>query len=355
MLSAPGFFIGWFLWGFRVSNKTLSSELPALLETEDAGDIEATSPEVEQRVLSVQMEQQGLRLDKALVEWVPEFSRSYLQQLLEQGAVALNHQPATKASVKVKFGDVVRIELRPTAQSQSFKPEAMQLDVVYEDPHLLVVNKPAGLVVHPAPGNWQGTLLNGLLAHHAGAALVPRAGIVHRLDKDTSGLMVVAKDRPTMDALVALIARREVSRRYLALAHKTWTGPELQKVEAPIGRDPRNRLRMAVVDLAQHPGKEARTDITCWHSTDAHCLVHCKLHTGRTHQIRVHMLSLGHPLVADALYGGAQAGEMERQALHAFRLDFVHPITGRALALAAEPPADFLAAVEKLGLSYNPH
>ena len=185
--------------------------------------------------------------------------------------------------------------------------------------------------------------------------MVPRAGIVHRLDKDTSGLMVVAKDRSTMDALVALIARRDVSRRYLALAHKPWKGAELQKVDAPIGRDPRNRLRMAVVDLAQHAGKEARTDITCWDTTSAHCLVHCKLHTGRTHQIRVHMLSLGHPLVADVLYGGAPAGDMQRQALHAFRLSFVHPVTAEVLELAAEPPEDFLCAIEKLGLRYNPH
>nr|WP_313604577.1 RluA family pseudouridine synthase [Comamonas jiangduensis] len=326
-----------------------------LLESEDAAEVEAGAFAVEVRELKAGMAQHGTRLDKTLVDLVPEFSRSYLQQLLEQGAVQLNHKTATKASAKVKLADVISIEMRPTAQSQSFKPEVMGLDVVYEDAYLLVVNKPAGLVVHPAPGNWQGTLLNGLLAHHAGAAMVPRAGIVHRLDKDTSGLMVVAKDRSTMDALVALIARRDVSRRYLALAHKPWKGAELQKVDAPIGRDPRNRLRMAVVDLVQHAGKEARTDITCWDTTSAHCLVHCKLHTGRTHQIRVHMLSLGHPLVADALYGGAPAGDMQRQALHAFRLSFVHPVTAEVLELAAEPPEDFLCAIEKLGLRYNPH
>ncbi|WP_042415685.1 RluA family pseudouridine synthase [Comamonas aquatica] len=321
---------------------------------DDAADVEVATTEVELRVLQVTLEQHGSRLDKALVDLVPEFSRSYLQQLLAQEAVQVNDRRVTKASHKVKLGDVLAVEMRPTAQSQSFRAEAMALDVVYEDEHLLVVNKPAGLVVHPAPGNWSGTLLNGLLAHHAGAAAVPRAGIVHRLDKDTSGLMVVAKTRATMDALVALIARRDVSRRYLALAHKRWSGPELQAVNAPIGRDPRNRLRMAVVDLAQHPGKEARTDITCWDTTQAHCLVHCKLHTGRTHQIRVHMLSLGHPLVADALYGGAQAGCMVRQALHAFRLSFAHPVTGASLELAAEPPADFLRAIEELGLRYNP-
>lgn len=337
-----------------MTQNALPQDAVGLLESEDAVELEAADAGVEQREHVVQMALHGVRLDKALVELVPEFSRSYLQQLLEQGAVQLNRKPATKSSAKVKLGDVISIEMRPTAQSQSFKSETMALDVVYEDEHLLVVNKPAGLVVHPAPGNWQGTLLNGLLAHHGGAAAVPRAGIVHRLDKDTSGLMVVAKTRQTMDALVAMIARRDVSRRYLALAHKPWKGAQMQQVNAPIGRDPRNRLRMAVVDLAQHPGKEARTDITCWDSTDAHCLVHCKLHTGRTHQIRVHMLSLGHPLVADALYGGAADGDMQRQALHAFRLSFVHPVTGESLELAAEPPQDFLTAVEKLRLSYNP-
>lgn len=338
-----------------MSSNALPLDQDVLLESEDAAEVEAGASAVEVRELKAGMAQHGTRLDKTLVDLVPEFSRSYLQQLLEQGAVQLNHKTATKASAKVKLADVITIEMRPTAQSQSFKPEVMALDVVYEDAYLLVVNKPAGLVVHPAPGNWQGTLLNGLLAHHAGAAMVPRAGIVHRLDKDTSGLMVVAKDRSTMDALVALIARRDVSRRYLALAHKPWKGAELQKVDAPIGRDPRNRLRMAVVDLVQHAGKEARTDITCWDTTSAHCLVHCKLHTGRTHQIRVHMLSLGHPLVADALYGGAPAGDMQRQALHAFRLSFVHPVTAEVLELAAEPPEDFLCAIEKLGLRYNPH
>lgn len=338
-----------------MSSNALPLDQDVLLESEDAAEVEAGASAVEVRELKAGMAQHGTRLDKTLVDLVPEFSRSYLQQLLEQGAVQLNHKTATKASAKVKLADVITIEMRPTAQSQSFKPEVMALDVVYEDAYLMVVNKPAGLVVHPAPGNWQGTLLNGLLAHHAGAAMVPRAGIVHRLDKDTSGLMVVAKDRSTMDALVALIARRDVSRRYLALAHKPWKGAELQKVDAPIGRDPRNRLRMAVVDLAQHAGKEARTDITCWDTTSAHCLVHCKLHTGRTHQIRVHMLSLGHPLVADALYGGAPAGDMQRQALHAFRLSFVHPVTAEVLELAAEPPEDFLCAIEKMGLRYNPH
>jgi len=253
----------------------------------------------------------------------------------------------------VKVGDQVVLEMRPTLQSQAFRPEPMHIEVVHEDAHLLVVNKPAGLVVHPAPGNWSGTLLNGLLARDDKALTVPRAGIVHRLDKDTSGLMVVARDRATMDALVALIAERKVQRQYLAMAHGAWSGPKTRTVDAPIGRDPRNRLRMAVVDLALHAGKLARTDIRCLAGTDDGCWVQCTLHTGRTHQIRVHMASLKHPLVGDSLYGGAPLGAMQRQALHAYRLAFVHPVTGQALEFHAPVPEDMRQALSLWGLGYN--
>ena len=251
----------------------------------------------------------GERVDRALAELVPEFSRSYLQQLLGQGLVALNGKPISKPAFKVKAGDVVALEMRPTLQSQAFRPEQILIDVVYEDEHLLVVNKPAGLVVHPAPGNWSGTLLNALLGRDARAALVPRAGIVHRLDKDTSGLMVVARDRSTMDALVSMIAAREVSRKYLALAHKPWTGPAVRTVAAPIGRDPRNRLRMAVVDLAVHAGKGGAHRYSLAGVGRLRVLGRMHLARGRTHQIRVHMASIGHPLVADALYGGSLVGK----------------------------------------------
>lgn len=320
----------------------------------DADSAEESVADVELRKATIGVEHHGDRLDKALVDVAAEFSRSYLQQLIEAGLVRVNDRLTTKASHRVKAGDQVAIELRPTAQSQAFKPESIPLNVVYEDEFILVIDKPAGLVVHPAPGNWSGTLLNGLLAYDPASALVPRAGIVHRLDKDTSGLMVVARTRLVMDALVQAIAAREVSRQYLALAHRPWSGAPTVTVDAPVGRDPRNRLRMAVVDLEISPGKTARTDVVLLANADAGCFVRCILHTGRTHQIRVHMASLGHPLVADVVYGGVSVPGMVRQALHACRLALAHPVTGLPLVFEAPLPEDFAALLGNWGLRYNP-
>jgi 23S rRNA pseudouridine1911/1915/1917 synthase len=314
--------------------------------------VEAGS-DVELRHLVFGELQHGLRLDRALVELVPEFSRSYLQQLMDLDGVTVNGAVVRKPSTRVKAGDVGIIELRPTPQSQAFKPEVMVLDIVYEDEHLMVINKPAGLVVHPAPGNWSGTLLNGLLAYDTKAKNLPRAGIVHRLDKDTSGLMVVARTRPVMDALIRLIAAREVSRQYIALANRPWVGSRTCEVNAPIGRDPRNRLRMAVVELGKNAGKLARTDIELLQNGDQGCLVRCTLHTGRTHQIRVHMASIGHPLVADLLYAGIASAGMQRQALHAWRLAFTHPVTHKSMDFRSILPGDLIAALTQWGLSYN--
>lgn len=328
------------------------SSAPVLNDSEELDD--ATN-EVEWRKLSVSAEQHGARLDKALVEAAPEFSRNYLQQLVEADRVTINLQLARKVSHRVKAGDVLVIELRPTPQSQAFTPQAMPLEVVFQDAHILVINKPAGLVVHPAPGNWSGTLLNGLLAYDTEIANVPRAGIVHRLDKDTSGLMVVARSRAVMDVLVQSIAARDVSRQYLAVAHRPWTGPTRKTVDAPIGRDPRNRLRMAVVDLDSQAGKTAKTDVILLGNSDNGCLVRCILHTGRTHQIRVHMASLGHPLVADVVYGGVCDAGMPRQALHATRLAFDHPVTGSPMVFDAPLPADFQTLLAAWGLRYNPN
>ena len=338
------------------SQLIISSEVSRALPPETHDDVQEegdTAAELELRQITVPVEAHGGRLDRALAGIVPEFSRNYLQQLIEAGMVSFKGKTLTKASGKVKAGDALVIELRPTPQSQAFKPEVMALDIVYQDDHLCVINKPAGLVVHPAPGNWSGTLLNGLLALDDKAGFLPRAGIVHRLDKDTSGLMVVARQRATMDQLVNLIAARDVNREYLAIGHGAWKGAATQEVALPIGRDPRNRLRMAAVDLEKTSGKSALTVVRLLENAVAHCLVRCKLHTGRTHQIRVHMASLGHPLLSDEVYGGAQGAGLTRQALHACRLAFVHPVTGESLVFTSAPPPDFQGALDQLGLRYN--
>lgn len=290
----------------------------------------------------------GQRLDQFLVTLAPDFSRSYLKTLIESGLVRVDGLCVNSASRKVSAGQRVEIELKPTPQSQAFTPEAMDLSIVFEDEHILVINKPPGLVVHPAAGNWTGTLMNGLLAHHAGAVDLPRAGIVHRLDKDTSGLMVVGKTIQSVTALSRAIAARTVSRQYLALVHGA---PAARfTVDAPIGRDPVTRVRMAV--LAS--GKEARTDVECLLTAEVAGFsqpisgVRCTLHTGRTHQIRVHLSHRKHPLVADALYGGVPALGMSRQALHATRLALVHPVSGESMVWEAPLPPDMAQAWAEL-------
>ncbi len=293
----------------------------------------------ERRQHEVTSAQHGERLDKLLVTVAGEFSRRHLQGLIDGGQVRIDGQAATVAARRVRAGQRVEVDLLPTAESLAFRPEAIVLPVVYEDEQLLVIDKPAGLVVHPAAGHWSGTLLNGLLAHHAGAAALPRAGIVHRLDKDTSGLMVVGKTLVAVTALSRAIATREVHRRYLALAHGRFEAATL-RLESPIGRDPRSRVRMAVVG----GGRPARTDVERLANSGPYSALRCTLHTGRTHQIRVHLAAQGHPLVADALYGGAAALGLTRQALHAQRLAFTHPASGETLAFEAPLPEDLAAA-----------
>ena len=310
-------------------------------------------PDVEWRELDIPTTLHGERLDRALTVLLPEFSRSFSQQLLSEGCVSsLLPQPrvVNKASARVRMGERYHVALRPTPQSQAFKPEAMNLDVVYQDDDLRVIHKPAGLVVHPAPGNWSGTLLNGLLALDPHAVMLPRAGIVHRLDKDTSGLMVVARSRRCMDALVAMIGTREVHREYLAIAYRNWNGSKRREVEAAVGRDPRNRLRMAVVDLTRQSGKEAHTTFDCLDTKDEACLVQCTLHSGRTHQIRVHMAHIGHPLLGDSLYAGPMGLGITRQALHAFRLSFAHPITEQPMVFESPLPEDMVNVMALMGL-----
>ncbi len=314
------------------------TELPLVAEAE-----EEDAPE--QRVSVLGREFHGVRLDKALVSMAPEFSRNYLQTLIEQGHVLVDGVAASSASRKVLAGQQVTVDLVPTPESRAFRAEDIPLNIVFEDDHLMIINKAAGLVVHPAAGNWSGTLLNGVLAYHAAAATLPRAGIVHRLDKDTSGLMIVGKTLQAVTALVRSIAAREVHREYIAIVHGR-LGAEPFMVDAPLGRDPQSRVRMALVPQ----GKPAQTDVArvaLVESDDGPIsAVRCKLHTGRTHQIRVHLASRGYPLVGDSLYGGHPALGMQRHALHAARLGLSHPTTGEALWFEAAPPADLQRAWE---------
>lgn len=321
---------------------------PTEEEADDAPDA------LECRQWEAEIGEHGQRIDRVLAARLPALSRAWLQNLIGQGALRLNASVCQKPAHKLRVGDRIEIELRPTAQASAFVPEPMALQPLYEDAHLLVLDKPVGLVVHPAAGHWGGTLLNGLLAHHAGATMLPRAGIVHRLDKDTSGLMVVAKTQACFDALVRQIALRQVHRVYLALVHGAWRhGPE-HAIEQPIGRDPRQRLRMAVLGPEHSGAKPALTHVRPLAVGSQSSLLGCKLHTGRTHQIRVHLAWSGHTLVADPLYGGPPALGLQRQALHAHQLALRHPHSGQWMHWHCPAPPDLMQALEAAGLHYNP-
>jgi 23S rRNA pseudouridine1911/1915/1917 synthase len=287
----------------------------------------------------------GGRLDQVLSDQFSEFSRSRLQQWIKLGLVTLDGCPC-KAKQKVRGGEL--IELRPIPQDEvEAVAQAIELDVVYEDAHLLVLNKPVGLVMHPAAGNPDGTLLNGLLNHCQSLQQIPRAGIVHRLDKETSGLLVVAKTLQSQHALVAQLQARSVKREYLAIVQGTVIGGGT--VDAPIGRHPVSRLRMSVHET----GKHAVTHYRVEQRYRAHTLLRVSLETGRTHQIRVHMRHIRHPLLGDPLYGGrlklpagisdelaAALKGFKHQALHATRLELRHPETAEPMAWEVSVPAD---------------
>ncbi len=293
----------------------------------------------------------GRRLDQVLVELYPEFSRSRLADLARGGRVRLSGQAALPGR-RVKAGESLEVDFR-TISSSPVGPEPMGLVVVGEDSDLIVVDKPAGLVVHPGAGHPGGTLLNGLLSRYPELAGVPRSGLVHRLDKDTSGLLVIARNEFAHAALTRAIAAREVHREYWALVLGEPTAG--RRIEAPLGRDRRNRLRRAVVPS----GKTADTTFRVRERFTGACLIEASLGTGRTHQIRVHLAHIGHPLVGDALYGGrsrsargmstevrAAVRSFPRQALHARALAFAHPRTGEPCEWQAPLPPDLAGLLE---------
>jgi len=299
----------------------------------------------------------GERLDRLLASRLAALSRSRLKRLVETGQVSLGGATITDPSLRVKPGQSFLIEIPPPVEDKP-QPEAMELQIVYEDEHLLVLNKPAGLVVHPAPGNPDHTLVNALLAHCgeslAGIGGVKRPGIVHRLDKDTSGLMVVAKTDLAHQRLAADFAAHRLTRAYLAVVRGV-PSPRAGTIETRIGRSRAKRKKMAVVG---HGGKEAITRYRVLHAFGTvAALVECRLATGRTHQIRVHLSNMGHPLIGDQTYGRNRASSLRpairdfpRQALHAQTIGFRHPITGEYLEFSAPVPKD----VEDLIRSLDP-
>lgn len=295
----------------------------------------------------------GSRLDQIAAQLFPDYSRARLQNWIKDGSLLVNTRHLRPRD-KLRTGDTIEVdaELVPT---ESWIAQELPLDIQYEDEHVLVVNKAADVVVHPAAGHYQGTLLNGLLFHCPGLEELPRAGIVHRLDKDTTGLMVIAKSLAAHAALVKQLQRREISREYEAVVHGVMTGGGT--VNKPLDRHPVNRKKRAVVDS----GQEAVTHYRLINRFRSHTHIHVRLETGRTHQIRAHMAYLNHPIVGDPMYGGrlrlpAACNEdlaaclklFKRQALHACKLGLAHPLTQEPMSWEIPRPADMQQLIEKL-------
>ncbi|WP_216156406.1 RluA family pseudouridine synthase [Polynucleobacter sp. P1-05-14] len=304
--------------------------------------------------LDIPLEMAGERLDKVLAGSLPDYSRNRLKAWVEAGAVMVDGK-VTKARYLLHGGESVKVFPQEMPEQFAFNPEDIPLDVVYEDEDIIVVNKPPGLVVHPAAGNWSGTLLNGLLFYYPELKSLPRAGIVHRLDKDTSGLMVVARTSQAQTSLVRQLQERTVGRRYLAWV---WgDAPSQGKVLASVGRDQRDRLKMSA---GSPQGKPAATLFRRLAKglvgEAAVTLLECRLETGRTHQIRVHLESLGFPLVGDPVYrkkvpGVAKNLSFNRQALHAFALSLQHPVKHELMTWFRLPPQDLLDLLPQVGMS----
>jgi 23S rRNA pseudouridine1911/1915/1917 synthase len=295
--------------------------------------------------LTVSSEQARQRLDRVLAEALPAFSRARLQTLIRDGFVSLNGKPPRPRDL-VRTGDVVELR-EPELEKVEAQPEQITLDVIFEDDDLLVLNKPAGIVMHPGAGHRAHTLVNALLAHCqnlSGIGGKERPGIVHRLDKETSGALVVAKNDATHRDLSSQFAARTMTKIYLALVAGI-----LRKtsgvIDKAIARHPVHRQRMSI---ARHQGRSAKTEYRVLRSGDEISLVECTLHSGRTHQIRVHLHHLGHPVLGDKLYGGKRAGDYPRQMLHAWKLAFRHPRSGEELSFEAPVPRDFADAMRQI-------
>ncbi len=303
-------------------------------------------------ILQITVEkEEGARLDVALSLALQDASRSYLQKLIQQGCVTLNGKVCTVKRQEVKPGDVIQIALPPAVDLEVL-PEEIPLDVVYEDEDLLVVNKPRGLVVHPAPGSEKGTLVNALL-YHCGDSLssingVKRPGIVHRIDKDTSGLLVVAKSDRAHRGLAEQLAIHAMTRKYKAIVMDNVKAEE-GTIDAPLGRDPHMRLRQAVKRGDESDARRAVTHYKVLERFGRYTYLQAQLETGRTHQIRVHMAYIHHPLVGDEVYGRSKNEfGVKGQLLHAGVLGFVHPVSGEYMEFSVEPPEEFQRVLQRL-------
>ena len=311
-----------------------------------------------QQQLTIDEQTSGMRLDQALAQLLPEYSRSKIQDWIKQGFITLN-QAKVKPREKVFDGDSLVLDVPPTTKTYD-QPEQIEFEIIHQDADVFVINKPAGLVVHPAAGHQTGTLVNGLLHRDPGLEQLPRAGIVHRLDKDTTGVMVVARTLQAHTALVEALQEREVKREYIAIAQGLITAG--RTIDAPMARHPVDRKRMAI----REDGKDAITHFRVAERYRAHCLIEVQLETGRTHQIRVHLASIRHPLLGDQTYGGrltiaSGIGDLleqtirrfKRQALHAKRLTFEHPSSGETMSFEAGLPADLQNLIEELRADSN--
>lgn len=291
--------------------------------------------------LTIEKKIEGDRIDTVLSAAFPEFSRSFLQKLIHAGAVTVNGAQCSSKKYKVKTGDLLQVAV-PEPERLDIQPEEIPLNIIYEDGDLLIIDKPKGMVVHPAPGNYSGTLVNAVL-HHCGSCLssingVVRPGIVHRIDKDTSGLLMIAKNDNTHKGLAAQLADHSITRAYKAIVYHNFAEDQ-GTVNQPIGRDPKNRLRQAVTLLNS---REAVTHYRVLERYGRFTLIEARLETGRTHQIRVHMAYINHPLLGDPLYGPAKnVPGVKGQMLHAGLLGFIHPGTGQYMEFESPLPAEF--------------